>query len=82
MRTTLTLDDDVAAALEQLRRTRGGRLKTVVNELLREGLRHVQARPTRRGRFRTRSIDLGRPRASSVDNVAEVLAVAENEAFR
>ncbi len=82
MRTTLTLDDDVAAALEQLRRTRGGRLKTVINELLREGLRHVHVRPTRRVRFRTQSIDLGRPRASSVDNVAEVLAIAEDDAFK
>ena len=82
MRTTLTLDDDVAAALEQLRRTRGGRLKTVVNDLLREGLSHVQARPTRRVRFRTQSVDLGRPRTTSVDNVADALAIAEDEAFK
>jgi hypothetical protein len=33
-------------------------------------------------RFRTQSIDLGRPRASSVDNVAEVLAIAEDDAFK
>jgi hypothetical protein len=82
VRTTLTLDDDVAAALEQLRRTRGGRLKTVVNDLLREGLRHAQARPTRRVPFRTQSVDLGRRRTSSVDNVADVLAIAESEAFK
>ena len=82
MRTTLTLDEDVAAALEQLRRTRGGRLKTVVNDLLREGLRHAQERPARRSQFRTQSIDLGRARTSSVDNVADVLAVAEDEAFK
>lgn len=82
MRTTLTLDEDVAAALEQLRRTRGGRLKTVVNDLLREGLRHAQARPARRSRFRTQSVDLGRARASSIDNVADVLAIAEDEAFK
>jgi hypothetical protein len=82
MRTTLTLDEDVATALEQLRRKRGGRLKTVVNDLLREGLRHAQERPTRRLQFRTQSVDLGRLRASSVDNVADVLATAENEAFK
>jgi hypothetical protein len=82
VRTTLTLDDDVAAALEQLRRTRGGRLKTVVNDLLREGLRNVQARPARRVHFRTESVDVGRPRMSSVDNVVDVLAIAEDEAFR
>jgi hypothetical protein len=81
VRTTLTLDDDVAAALEQLRRTRGGRLKTVVNDLLREGLRHAQTRSMRRAHFRTQSVDLGRPRTTSVDNVADALAVAEDEAF-
>ena len=82
MRTTLTLDDDVAAALEQLRRTRGGRLKTVVNDLLREGLRHTQERARRRLPFRTQSVDLGRARTNSVDNVADVLAIAENEGFK
>jgi hypothetical protein len=82
MRTTLTLDEDVATALEQLRRKHGGRLKTVVNDLLREGLRHAQERPTRRSQFRTQSVDLGRLRASSVDNVADVLATAEDEAFK
>jgi hypothetical protein len=82
VRTTLTLDEDVAAALEQLRRTRGGRLKTVVNDLLREGLRQAQQRPTRRTPFRTHSVDLGRARTSSIDNVAEVLATAEDEAFK
>jgi hypothetical protein len=81
VRTTLTLDDDVAAALEQLRRTRGGRLKTVVNDLLREGLRHARTRSTIRAHVRTQSVDLGRPRTTSVDNVADALAVAEDEAF-
>ena len=82
MRTTLTLDEDVAAALEQLRRTRGGRLKTVVNDLLREGLRRAQERPTRRAQFQTQSVDLGRARTSSIDNVADVLAITEDEAFK
>ena len=38
MRTTLTLDDDVAAAIERRRRERGTRLRDEVNELLRTGL--------------------------------------------
>jgi hypothetical protein len=32
--------------------------------------------------FRTRSVDLGRCRVANVDNVAEVVAVAEGESFR
>lgn len=38
MRTTLTLDDDVAAALERRRAERGTPLRREVNELLRAGL--------------------------------------------
>lgn len=82
MRTTLTLDDDVAIALERLRRARGARLKSVVNEVLREGLRHMRARPARAERFRTDAVDLGHPRVANVDDVAEVLAVSEGDAFR
>ena len=38
MRITLRLDDDVAAALERVRRTRNASLKDVVNDALRRGL--------------------------------------------
>jgi hypothetical protein len=76
------MDDDVAAALEQLRRTRGGQFKSLVNDLLREGLRRQQARPARRAPFRTRSVDLGRARATTLDNLGEVLAIAEGDGFR
>lgn len=82
MRTTLTLDDDVAAALQRLRRARGGGLKALVNEALREGLKHLSARPTRRERFRTQVVDLGRLRVGSIDNIGEALAIAEGEAFK
>jgi Ribbon-helix-helix protein, copG family len=82
VRTTLTLDDDVAAALEQLRRARGTRLKTLVNEVLREGLSNMRV-PRRRSKpFRTHAVDLGSPRFTSIDNVAEALALAEGDAFR
>ena len=33
-------------------------------------------------RFRTRSVDLGRCLLGSVDNVAEVLAVAEGDSYK
>ena len=39
MRTTLTIDDDVAVRIEERRRRDGQSLKQVVNALLREGLR-------------------------------------------
>ena len=53
MRTTLTLDDDVAAALERVRRDRDASLKDVVNDALRRGLNDMTARPKRREPFRT-----------------------------
>jgi len=81
MRTTLSLDDDVAAALERLRKGRDASLKEVVNEALRQGLRQMD-RKQRPSRFRTRTVDLGRCRIGSLDDVAEALALAEGEAFR
>jgi len=82
MRTTLSLDDDVAAQLERVRRSRGGSLKETVNAALREGLQRLERPPARSRRSYTRPVSLGKPRVGSVDNVAEVLAVAEGDAFR
>jgi hypothetical protein len=82
MRTTLTLDDDVAAALERLRRARDVSLKEVVNEALRKGLSDLAVRPKQREPFQTQVVVLGRMRLASVDNISESLAVAESEAFK
>jgi hypothetical protein len=82
MRTTLTLDDDVAAALEQLRRKRDASLRDLVNEALREGLKQMTGRPAPRAPLRTRSVSLGACRIGNVDNVADALAIAEGESFR
>jgi hypothetical protein len=82
MRTTLTLDDDVAARIERLRRTRNVSLKDLVNEALREGLKQLAAPQEKRAPFRTEAVDLGRCLLGNVDNVAEALAVAEGESFR
>jgi hypothetical protein len=82
MRTTITLDDDVAASLKRLEKRRGVKFKALVNEALREGIKSLAAPPRKRGQFRTRSVDLGSCRAANVDNVAEVLAVAEGESFK
>ena len=82
MRTTLTLDKDVAAVIKRLRKTRDESMKSLVNEALREGLKHIATRRRKQVTYRTRSVDLGRCLLGSIDNVAEVLAVAESESFR
>ena len=54
MRTTLTIDDDVAARIEEWRRRGGQSLKQVVTALLREGLRSGQRTPAAR-KYRTKA---------------------------
>jgi Ribbon-helix-helix protein, copG family len=83
MRTTLTLDDDVAAALERLRKARDLGFKELINDALRRGLKDMTAPKKRRGEvFRTRTAALGRVRLASIDNIGEALAVAEAESFK
>ena len=82
MKETLIIDDDVLAALEQFRRCRNATLEEVVNEALRRGLREMGAQLKPSKPFRTMSVDCGTPLIANIDNVAEVLAVVEGEAFR
>jgi hypothetical protein len=82
MRTTLTLDDDVAAEIETIRLRRRVGLKQIINDALRRGLADMNRQPKPAGKaFVTRSFDTGEARLPSLDNVAEVLAVAEGEDF-
>jgi hypothetical protein len=79
MRTTLTLEDDVAARLRAAVRKHRRPFKALVNEALRSGLdaldRPRPAPPT----FRTTGFDLGPSLIGSLDNVEEVLSRAEGE---
>lgn len=83
MRTTLTLEKDVAAQIEKLRRSRGSTLKQIINEALRQGLRLMSnPSPAKRTRFKTRSFSVGQCRLANLDNIAEVLAIAEGEDYK
>jgi hypothetical protein len=82
MRTTLTLDDDVAALLKRVIARRHEGLKAVVNEALRQGLKQMSAPAPRPTPYRTPSVDTGRPLLPNVDDVAEVLAIAEGDWHR
>lgn len=57
MRTTVSIDDDVAALIEERRRREGLSLKQIVNMLLREGLRSGRQAP-RPKKYRTRPHEL------------------------
>ena len=82
MKETLIIGDDVLATLEQFRRDRNATLEEVVNEALRRGLRDMNTPPKQRKPYRTPSVDLGTPRIPNIDNIAEVLAIIEGEAFK
>jgi hypothetical protein len=82
MRTTITLEDDVAASLKRLGKTRRLKFKALLNLVLREGIKSMTGPVKKRQTFQTRSVDLGPCRTANVDNVAEVLAIAEGESFR
>lgn len=78
MRTTVTLDEDVAAAVEHLRRTRGIGPSQAVNELARRGLAVRDDEPDR---FVQSTRRLGRPRVA-VDDVGGVLDAIEGPGRR
>lgn len=83
MRTTLTLDPDVAAGLEHLQQERGLTFKAAVNDALRKGLRALREPPDApREPYRVRPWSAGAVRIENIDDVSEALATAEGEAFR
>lgn len=75
MRTTITLDPDVAALVERVVAARRQRFKDVVNSALRLGLAQFDAPEAPQAPFRTASVSLGGCRMTSLDNIAEALAV-------
>lgn len=74
MRTTLTLADDVAAAVEKVRRERSIGLSEAVNDLVRAGL--VQQRPT--APFHQKTHDLGQ--GIDYSNVADAIETLDGPA--
>ena len=60
MRTTLTIDDSIAAELKKRSYEAGKSFKHIVNETLAAGLR--QSTPSRQKRINTKTFSLGSPR--------------------
>lgn len=75
MRTTLTIDDDVAALIERERQRTGETTREVTNRLLRQGLQ--------RGRTPERSVELptlpGRPRVDIADSSAALATIDDQD---
>jgi hypothetical protein len=79
MRTTVTLDDDVAALLTQIQEQRKTTFKEVVNMALRTGLAAIAKPSPPRAPFRTGTLRNGPPALPNMDNIGEVLAWAEGD---
>jgi metal-responsive CopG/Arc/MetJ family transcriptional regulator len=76
MRTTITFDDDTAAAVNRLRQEAARGVSEIVNDLIRAGLRHREERPP----FVQQTSDLGI--RVDVSNVAEALDLLDGPDHR
>lgn len=76
MRTTVTLDDDVSAAVARLQREQGLGVSAAVNRLVRDGL----LRPPASTRFEQRTSPMGA--RIDVTNVAEALDLLDGPTAR
>ena len=81
MRTTITLDDDVASMLDKLRKNEQKPFKQIVNEVLRRGLVEGKPAEKKKTHYSTPELHAGPCRYPNLDNVAEILAVAEGEDY-
>jgi hypothetical protein len=82
VRTTLTLDDDVASRLKAEALRTGRPFRVVVNERLRQALAQRRERATIPA-FRVRPCHLGGPQPGrTYDNVAELLESLEGPTHR
>ncbi len=81
MRTTLTLDDDVAARIDEELRKRGGTFKDTVNDLLRAGFQ-AQSETKKVKRFKARVRAMGRRAGMDYDNIGDLLEQTEGSSHR
>ena len=82
MRTTLTLDDDVAAKLKSLARRTGRAFREVVNDTLRRGLVGPPAATAPRPPFKVEARALGLRAGVDMDNIAALLEQVEGPLHR
>lgn len=80
MRTTLTLDDDVAEALKRM--AQGRRYKDVANTALRLGLRAMETHEQGEAPEHRTAPVRGRPRLVNLDDTWDLVAATEGEDTR
>jgi hypothetical protein len=78
VRTTLTLDDDVAVLVKEEMRKTGKSMKETVNSLIKRGI----TAPTERKRFVVKPFDGGLPPGLSYDKISELLEAIEGPEYK
>jgi len=82
MRTTLTLDDDVATKLQAEVRRSGRSFREIVNDSLRRGMATRRSASTQKP-FKVQARDLGKLRPGlSLDSVADLIEQVEGSLSR
>ena len=81
MRTTLTIDSDVAAKAKAAARMTGLPFKTLINNALRIGIEAVM-QPAQARKYQTQGRPMGLRQGMSYDNIGELLALSEGEDHR
>lgn len=76
VRTTVTLDPDVASLVQQRMKERGVSFKQALNDALRDGLGSSPVKGRRR--FRTRAVDMGVPQVN-LDRALQLAAELDDE---
>ena len=82
MRTTITLDHDVAQRARAARAKTGKTFKQVINETLRAGFERLEQAPRKGKPFKVKSSRMGLRPGLSYDNIGELLAQVEGEDYR
>jgi len=80
VRTTLTLDDDVAAGLQRAARTTGRPFRAIVNEALRVGLEAQANQPP--VPYKVTPFDLGLRKGLEIDSISVLIEELEGPLHR
>jgi hypothetical protein len=81
MRTTLTLDDDVAAMLRRLQKEQGTSFKALVNDALRRGAESMSEKPSREWKQYTFPVRSG-PFTVPINDISAVEEMLDEERYR
>ncbi len=78
IRTTVTLDDDVASRVKRESQSRGASFRDTLNDLLRAALLNIETKPRRRT-LRIKPARMGYKPGLNYDNIESLLEYGEGE---